>query len=502
MDEEIIISDEQTFDYSKLRYILNNEGYVCHCSIGAYIVCDLGECTEYNGEIPDGYTTLEQWYDTQIEEKKLNAWKVVDGNFVFDENKCNELQLLYETQEEENAVATHKWVRNQAGKESAIIIDEFSTKVSDSKVAVLENSGSYDIPEIVVSGEDASGEVNVIVSNKNILGNDALTTTINGVTFTINSDGSITLDGTSTSAIEFDLKGNSTSTDMIFSIKENMDYVKSGLTENVSLSLYSFDGTDRTLVSNGGNEIINLTESAIITQAALNIASGITFDEVIIYPQIEIGSEASEYIKHQENSISGILENGTLVIDNELDSYDPTSIVMNDKELDIRATYFTGKQTKSVETSIEALEESVELSVTEINETLSTVQDAIETVQSTMLTQTAEQFEMLFTQTGIEQTVSEVQDLLNSQTTDMNTLTQYIQFKGASIELGRSDSLAKLVISNDRISFMNGDNESAYITGNQLYITDSTILRKLQVGNWIEQEDEIGNLNLRWAGEK
>ncbi len=501
MDEEII-EIEEVPSYDKLRYILNNEGYVYNVSFGGLIVCEFGECTEYNGEIPDGYATLEEWHDKQVEERKLNAWKVVDGNFVFDENKCNELQLLYETQEEENALATHDWVRKQAGKESAIIIDEFSTKVSDNKVAVLENSGSYDIPEIVVSGEEASGDVNVIVSNKNILGNDALTTTINGVTFTINSDGSITLDGTSTSAIEFDLKGNSTSTDMIFSIKENMDYVKSGLTENVSLSLYSFDGTDRTLVSDGGNEIINLTESAIITQAALNIPSGIKFNKVTIYPQIEIGSEASEYIKHQENSFSGTLEDGTLVIDNELDSYDPTSVVMNDKELDVRATYFTGKQTQRVETSIEALEESVELSVTEINETLSSVQDAIETVQSTMLTQTAEQFEMLFTQTGIEQTINEVQDLLDAQTTDMNTLTQYIQFKGASIELGRSDSLAKLVISNDRISFMNGDNESAYITGNQLYITDSTILRKLQVGNWIEQEDDIGNLNLRWAGEK
>ena len=238
MDEEII-EIEEVPSYDKLRYILNNEGYVYYVSFGGLIACEFGECTEYTGEIPDGYATLEEWHDKQVEERKLNAWKLVDGNFVFDENKCDELQRLYEIQEEENALATHKWVRNQAGKESAIIIDEFATKVSDNKVAVLENSGSYDIPEIVVSGEDASGEVNVIVSNKNILGNDSVTTTINGVTFTINSDGSITLDGTSTSAIEFDLKGNSTSTDMIFSIKENMDYVKSGLTENVSLSLYS-----------------------------------------------------------------------------------------------------------------------------------------------------------------------------------------------------------------------------------------------------------------------
>ena len=59
---------------------------------------------------------------------------------------------------------------------------------------------------------------------------------------------------------------------------------------------------------------------------------------------------------------------------------------------------------------------------------------------------------------------------------------------------------ATLVISNDRISFMNGSNESAYITGNQLYITDSTILNKLQVGYWETKPDSYGNLNTKWVG--
>lgn len=500
MDEEIIIPDEQTFDYSKLRYILDKNGYVCHASLGALVVCDLGECTEYTGEVPNGYSSIEEWLDTQVAERKLNAWKVVNGNFVFDENKCNELHELYEIQEEENAVATHKWVRSQAGKESTIIIDEFSTNVSDHKAVVLDESGNYNIAEIVVNGEDATGDVKVIVSNRNLLKNDALTTSINGITFTINADKSITINGTSTSAIEFNLSGTNTNTDMLFLIKENMDYILSGLTENVSLSLYNFDGADRTLISSGSNEVINLTESAIITQAALNIASGITFDDVTIYPQIEIGSEASGYVEHQENSISGTLKNNSFIIENELISYDPTSVVMNDRDLDLSVTYFTGKTTEKNITSIEALEESITSSVTEINETLSTVQGAIETINETMLTQTAEAFEMLFTQTGIEDTVKNVQDLLDSNTNDLNTITQYIHFEAGSITLGSSDSQSKLIIQKDRISFMTGENESAYISQNQLYITDSTILRKLQVGHWITQEDEYGNLNTKWVG--
>ena len=67
MEEEEIIVPEEVFDLKKLRYILNNDGYVCHASIGGLIVCDLGECTEYNGDVPDGYETIEEWYDEEIE---------------------------------------------------------------------------------------------------------------------------------------------------------------------------------------------------------------------------------------------------------------------------------------------------------------------------------------------------------------------------------------------------------------------------------------------------
>lgn len=136
-----------------------------------------------------------------------------------------------------------------------------------------------------------------------------------------------------------------------------------------------------------------------------------------------------------------------------------------------------------------------------ILENLNTIKEALETVNSTMMTQTATAFEMLFTQTGIQNTVDTLQELTNGNTTDLNKLSEYIRFEGAKITLGKNDSQASLIIANDRISFMIGTNESAYITGNQLYITDSTILRKLQVGHWVTEEDSYGNLNTKWVGD-
>ena len=151
---------------------------------------------------------------------------------------------------------------------------------------------------------------------------------------------------------------------------------------------------------------------------------------------------------------------------------------------------------QSTETKFDNIEEETN----EINQKLNEVGEAIETINSTMMTQTAEAFEMLFTQTGIEDTVNTIQDMLNDNTNDINTISQYIHFEAGSITLGASDSQSKLIIQKDRISFMTGDSESAYISQNQLYITDSTILRKLQVGRWITQEDEYGNLNTKWVG--
>lgn len=134
------------------------------------------------------------------------------------------------------------------------------------------------------------------------------------------------------------------------------------------------------------------------------------------------------------------------------------------------------------------------------DEKMGEIRESIETINSTMMKQTSDAFEMLFTQTGIEDTVNKIDEILKDNTNDINTISQYIHFEAGTITLGASDSQSKLIIQKDRISFMTGDSESAYISQNQLYITDSTILRKLQVGRWITQEDDYGNLNTKWVG--
>lgn len=146
-----------------------------------------------------------------------------------------------------------------------------------------------------------------------------------------------------------------------------------------------------------------------------------------------------------------------------------------------------------------------------VNETLSgrindkvnkdELNEIINTVKTTILEQTSESFTMWFEETGLQGTLDTMQNELDDATENSNTLKEYIHFEGAEITLGRSDSQTKLVIKNDRISFMTGDTESAYISENTLYITDSTILNKMQIGHWETKEDENGNLNVKWIGD-
>lgn len=81
-----------------MRYILNSEGYVSETIFGGEIICNNNSCTEYTGNVPSGYTTLEEWNDNA----NIQAYKIVDGNLVYDSDKDKELQELWESQEANN----------------------------------------------------------------------------------------------------------------------------------------------------------------------------------------------------------------------------------------------------------------------------------------------------------------------------------------------------------------------------------------------------------------
>ena len=76
-----------------MRYILDSNGYVESVSCTPFF-CNNKGCTEYTGNVPEGYSSLEEWATTA----NVRAYKVVSGQLVYDSAKDTELQNLYKNQ--------------------------------------------------------------------------------------------------------------------------------------------------------------------------------------------------------------------------------------------------------------------------------------------------------------------------------------------------------------------------------------------------------------------
>lgn len=171
-----------------------------------------------------------------------------------------------------------------------------------------------------------------------------------------------------------------------------------------------------------------------------------------------------------------------------------------------QAYIIVDKQNNEITSAVSKVDDSeqrlnnLDTNVTDLKTNLNTLKTTIETIESTILQQTENQFNMWFSNTGLQETLDAVKKGLQDVDKDTTLILEYISFEGAKITLGKTTSQCKVVITNERISFMTGDNESAFIDNNQLYINDSTILNKLQIGKWEEKPDALGNLNTRWIG--
>lgn len=132
---------------------------------------------------------------------------------------------------------------------------------------------------------------------------------------------------------------------------------------------------------------------------------------------------------------------------------------------------------------------------------LLTEKDAIYQYVQTMVSQSATEITMSFRN---DLTEVENQVVVNKQEID-----KYIRFSANGIELGDMLSPFKAQISNVKISFLQNNQEIAYISNNTLYITKAMFLEKISIGNsqsgqydWIIRTN--GNMSLKyryWGGD-
>lgn len=118
--------------------------------------------------------------------------------------------------------------------------------------------------------------------------------------------------------------------------------------------------------------------------------------------------------------------------------------------------------------------------------------DQVTEAVGTLYTQLKDSFEFAFT--TIETSINE-SDANTRQ--EFEELRKYIRFEDGDIILGQSDNELRLRIENDRITFLDGVTEVAYISNHKLHITEAEILDSIMIGNYAFLPRDNGNLSFK-----
>lgn len=154
--------------------------------------------------------------------------------------------------------------------------------------------------DIVSVGDN--GSVVARVTGKNVLPKTTRSaTTINGITFTPKSDGSVTANGTATSLAQFELIGQNIMLNGIYTWSGCPNgggasgYNMGAYTIIKGVSDYSLDiGVGQTKTYNG----------EVYIKPTINIGSGITVNNLVFKPQLEIGKIITAYEQYKEQLIT------------------------------------------------------------------------------------------------------------------------------------------------------------------------------------------------------
>lgn len=245
-----------------MRYILDENGYV-KCVLWG---CISGDCLEYTGEVPAGYSSLPEW----AEHACVNAYYIENGNLVIDSIREGNLKLLHEQQAIDYSPVLHK----DLFETNEIIEAQYKKNTVRGLINVIEDARSL-APMVRVDGLTAD-KITVFAQSKNMLPINLVSVTKGGLTFTAGS-GYVSISGTAAEDVEYNIAGGGT--DPIFALLSGYNYrLEIG---SCSCEMVYFDGETTQQVYSGAGGIISLSEDKAVTQIKLKIPSVTVMNETI-----------------------------------------------------------------------------------------------------------------------------------------------------------------------------------------------------------------------------
>lgn len=133
-------------------------------------------------------------------------------------------------------------------------------------------------------------EIRAVGDNINLLENTAKTQTVNGVTFTVNEDGTVIANGTATSLAQISLVANVKLPTGTYTIKDGKAYVESAEFNDW------FDGLNNPFTLTFNTEVL-------LKNVYIQVKQGETVNNKIFYPKLEKGTVATSYSKFGQGSV-------------------------------------------------------------------------------------------------------------------------------------------------------------------------------------------------------
>lgn len=211
------------------------------------------------------------------------------------------------------------------------------TDTTNSDVTIVGNpvqidglQGGVPFSEITVSGDDIIGqELTVNVSGKNLMKYPYYNTTQtqNGVTFTDNGDGSITVNGTATATAYFSLSSNKALPTGKYVLGKSMDNILLYVDKYLDNAFYQRLATSTETIK---ELIFNVSEEdaqKYTYKSGIQINKGNTEDNVTIYPQLELGDSATPYEPYHGSTTTITPDTNPYVLSNDIRQQDGLNVV-------------------------------------------------------------------------------------------------------------------------------------------------------------------------------
>lgn len=166
------------------------------------------------------------------------------------------------------------------------------------------------------------------------------------------------------------------------------------------------------------------------------------------------------------------------------------------------------EEVSKVNTALGDLSENINNNLADMAESMGITEQQLADMQALITVNTENITQLLQTSSGWDfqwQEITEtITELAGTVSTTYEERLKYIRFIDGEIWLGRDPDPGeddfKVVISNERIRFLQNNIEVAYISNQKLYITNAEITDRLDIGNFYFSPRSNGNMTLRYNG--